>query len=114
MLAKNSNSKNASGNSNVAQKFNNNSANSGITGGEICSDVSAFRDYMSSANVGEPNKFPTVSFKSVETIFGSLKKFVAWSWRSPYFYSKKIFLFFGPVLMQTCDKISNRGSAQII
>ena len=37
------------------------------------SDSSAFEGYMSTANVGEPFKFSTVSLESLEAIVGSLK-----------------------------------------
>ena len=48
-------------------------SNIGYIYGEIFSGRSAFEDYMSVANVGEPVKFLTVSLESFETIVGSLK-----------------------------------------
>ena len=102
-----------SGDNNIAQNFNSNFANGGRTDGEKSSDSFAFSDYISNANVGEPFKFPTVSFESLETIFGSLKKSVALPWWNPYFL-KKSFHLLGPVLLQICDEISKRGSANIV
>ena len=62
-----------SGNKNIGQNFSNCFANIGNTYGDNFSGSSAFESYMSSANVGEPLRFSTVSLESLEAIVGSLK-----------------------------------------
>ena len=62
-----------SGNKTIAQKLNNYFANIGNTYGDKLSDNSAFENNMSSANVGEPFRFSTVSLESLKAIVGSLK-----------------------------------------
>ena len=65
MIDKKSESEIISGNKNIAQKFTNYFANIGNTYAKKSSDSTAFEDYMSSDNVGEPFKFSTVSLKSL-------------------------------------------------
>ena len=83
LIDEDSNSEIISGNKTIAQEFNNYFAYIDNTYGDHFSDSSAFENYMSSANVGEPFRFSTVSLESLEAIVSSLKKILAWSRRNP-------------------------------
>ena len=61
------------GNKNIAQKFDIYFANIGNTYVDKLCVSSASENYMSSANVGAPFKFSTVSLESLKAIVGSLK-----------------------------------------
>ena len=65
LIDENSNSRLISGIKKIAQKFNIYFAKIGNTYGENFSDSSAFEDDVSSANVGEPFDFSTVSLESL-------------------------------------------------
>ena len=72
-MEENSISEIISADKNIAHKFNNYLANIGNTQDENFSDSSAFVDFMSSANEGEPFKISTVSLESLKTINNTLK-----------------------------------------
>ena len=61
LIAEDCNSEIISGNKNIAQKFNNYFDKIGNIYGDHFSDSSAFESHMSSAIVGEPFKFSSVS-----------------------------------------------------
>ena len=109
LIDEDSSSEIISGNKNIAQKFNNYFANIGSTYGDHFSDSSAFENYMSSANVGEPFKFSTVSLESLEAVVGSLKNSSPGHDEIPSSILKEFFHLLGPVMLKICNKSLEQG-----
>ena len=58
---------------------------------------------MSSANVGEPFRFSTVSLESVEATVRSLKSYLPGHDEIPISIPKKLFRSLGPVMLRICN-----------
>ena len=75
----------------------------------ILPDSSAFKNYMSSANVGEPFKLSTVSLDSLESLVGSLKNSPPGHDENPNWILKEFFHLLGTVMLKTCNKSLEQG-----